>query len=156
MPQCHIPSIDLVYDSHIIDSYSYAEKFAVPAVQTVQPKKIKKILSLFQTSNWMWKACNILCGKGRDRTHNLGIPSPVLCELHYEPTYIECQATDICAAFGVWRLPSGGQQVSNQLRETASTRTGSVSPHTVAHPGDELEVKWNQNVESIYLLVDSK
>ncbi len=27
----------------------------------------------------------MLCGKGLDRTQNLWIPSPVLCQLHYEP-----------------------------------------------------------------------
>ncbi len=40
------------------------------------------------------------------------------------------------AVGGVWRLPSGGgggQRASNQVREPASTRIGSVSPHTVAH-----------------------
>ncbi len=150
MPQCHIPSINLVYDSHIIDSYSYAEKLLCQPCRQCSPKK--KIIALFQTTNSRWKACNKLCVNGRDWTHNLGIPRPALCQLRYE--YMGCQATDICAAFCVWRLPSGGQQVSYQLRETASTRIGSVSPHTVAHSGDK--VKWNQNVESIYVLVDSK
>ena len=27
----------------------------------------------------------MLCGKGRDRTQNLGIPSAALCQLRYEP-----------------------------------------------------------------------
>ncbi len=26
----------------------------------------------------------MLCGKGRDRTQNLGLPSPALCQLRYE------------------------------------------------------------------------
>jgi hypothetical protein len=30
-------------------------------------------------------ACYILCGKGRVRTQNLGISSPVLCQLSYKP-----------------------------------------------------------------------
>ncbi len=29
------------------------------------------------------------CGKGRDRTQNLGIPSPALCQLRYEPGALE-------------------------------------------------------------------
>ncbi len=40
----------------------------------------------------------MLCGKGLDRTHNLGIPRPALCQLRYETTYMGCQATDIDAA----------------------------------------------------------
>ena len=32
----------------------------------------------------------MLCGKGRDRTQNLGIPSPALCQLHYKPDKSDC------------------------------------------------------------------
>jgi hypothetical protein len=32
----------------------------------------------------------MLCGKGRNRTQNLGIPSPALCQLRYEPGAANC------------------------------------------------------------------
>ena len=58
---------------------------AVPNLSA--PKK--KILALFQTPTAGTR--HIICfAKGRDRTQNLRIPSPALCQLHYKPDESDC------------------------------------------------------------------
>ena len=113
----------------------------------------KKILALFQTTNGKYKALNMHCGKGRDRTQNLRIPSPALCQLRYEPDKSDC-TTCLPIPWGCRARWAGPDELFLGYRFLRKSVFAPVLPRPQNGPGSSRQAKTWSNRPSTRIVLD--